>query len=122
MADVFRQMDVEEDFYLIVGFWQGSKTNIVEQYVLKVNGKEYHSLFNLSFKQRLQTLLENITNAHEDDKKWKIQITQFRKEWKNETPNLIRLRFKRDHKSQKRIQCAINNKDFYNYFLKRYEV
>ena len=25
----------------------------------------------------------------------------------------IRPRFKRDHKSQKRIQCAINNKDFF---------
>ena len=29
------------------------------------------------------------------------------------TSNLVRPRFKRDHKSQKRIQCAINNKDFY---------
>jgi len=122
MADIFRQMEVEEDFYLIVGFWQDNKMNIVERYMLKINGKEYHSLFNLDFKQRLQSLLCEITNSHEDDEKWRLQITQLRKDWKNGTPNLIRLRFKRDHKSQKRIQCAINNKDFYNYFIKRYEV
>ena len=122
MADVFRQMDVSEDFYLVVGFWEGDKTNIVEQYILKVNGEEYSSLFNRGFVPRLHDLLDNITNDRSDDANWKAQITQLRKEWKEQTPNLVRLRFKRDHKSQKRIQCAINNKDFYNYFIPNYEV
>lgn len=122
MADVFRQMDVSEDFYLIVGFWDGDKTNIVEQHILKVNGEEYSSLFNRDFAPRLHDLLDNITNDRSDDAKWKTQITLLRKEWKEQTPNLVRLRFKRDHKSQKRIQCAINNKDFYNHFIPNYEV
>lgn len=42
--------------------------------------------------------------------------------WQKETNNLIRPRFKRDHKNQKRIQCAINNKDFYKYFIPNYGV
>ena len=67
-------------------------------------------------------LLNNITNDVSDDLKWKKEITVLRTEWKNKTTNLIRPRFKRDHKKQKRIQCAINNKDFYNYFIKKYEV
>lgn len=122
MADIFRQMNITEDFYLIVGFWEGEKTNIIEQYILKINGKEYSALFSQSFVSRFRELLENITNDKSDDVKWKAQISQLRKDWKKETSNLIRPRFKRDHKSQKRIQCAINNKDFYNYFLVKYEV
>ena len=57
-----------------------------------------------------------------DDALWKQQITLLRKEWSEKTPNLVRPRFKRDHKKQKRVQCAINNKDFYNYFIKRYQI
>lgn len=38
------------------------------------------------------------------------------------TPNLIRLYFKRDHKKQKRIQCGITYKDFFSYFIPKYEI
>lgn len=122
MADIFRQMNVEEDFFLLVGFWQKEKTNIVEQYLLKINKDDYTNMFNKNFIPRLRNLLNTITNDKNDDDKWKEQIIQLRKDWKHETPNLIRLRFKRDHKNQKRIQCAINNKDFYNYFIPKYKV
>lgn len=122
MADVFRQMNVNEDFYLIVGFWNENKSNIIEQHLLKINGEEYSSLFNHSFIPQLRGLLDNITNDKNDDNKWKTQTANIRSAWKEKTPNLIRLRFKRDHKKQKRIQCAINNKDFYNYFIPKYEV
>lgn len=122
MADVFRQMSVKEDFYLIVGFWEKEKTNIVEQYCLRIQGEKYREFFNRKLSPRLHELLNNITNDRTDDEKWKTQIKNFRKEWQETTPNLIRLRFKRDHKSQKRIQCAINNKDFYNYFIPNFEV
>jgi hypothetical protein len=72
--------------------------------------------------KKFKNLLNNITNDKKDDEKWKTQITQLTKEYKILTPNLVRPRFKRDHKKQKRIQCAINNKDFYNYFVVKYEV
>ena len=122
MADFFRNQQVNEDFYLLVGFWKDQKDNIVEEHLLKIKGDEYHQMFSENYTDRLHNLLDNITNDKSDDAKWKEQIASIRKDWKNDTPNLIRLRFKRDHKSQKRIQCAINNKDFYNYFIPNYEV
>ena len=67
-------------------------------------------------------MLHNITNDKEDDEKWKEMIKTQKTRWQKETNNLIRPRFKRDHKSQKRVQCAINNKDFYNYFIPTYGV
>ena len=67
-------------------------------------------------------MLHNITNDREDDEKWKEMIKTQKIRWQKETKNLIRPRFKRDHKSQKRVQCAINNKDFYNYFIPTYGV
>lgn len=122
LADYFRNSRKTEDFYLFVGFWEGQKDNIVEEHILYINGNEWHELFNEEFNQKFQDLLTNITNSYEDDAKWRKNIGILRTEWRNKTLNLIRPRFKRDHGSQKRIQCAINNKDFYNYFIKRYAI
>lgn len=83
----------------------------------------YYNNIPVSIKyEKFKTLLSSITNNRKDDERWKNEINLLKKEWKNSTPNLIRPRFKRDHKKQKRIQCAINNKDFYNYFIPKYEV
>ena len=122
MADIFRNMDVNSDFYLLVGFWDEKKDNIVDERLLHINGGEYSSLFNKEMSPKFRDLLDNITNDKSDDARWKEEITALKNEWKDSTPNLVRPRFKRDHKSQKRIQCAINNKDFYDYFIPKYEV
>ena len=122
MADIFRNMNISSDFYLIVGFWENDKTNIIKEYVLYIDHKDYEELFNFNMIEKFKNLLNNISNDKSDDVKWKSQITYLINVCKYTTPNLIRPRFKRDHKSQKRIQCAINNKDFYNYFLNKYEV
>jgi hypothetical protein len=122
LADYFRNASKTEDFYLFVGFWENEKENIVEEYILFIPYQEYNLLFNQEFFSKFKSLLENISNSKEDDAKWSKEIKKLKKEWKEKTPNLIRPRFKRDHKKQKRIQCAINNKDFFNHFLKRYEV
>ncbi len=122
MADIFRNMNVDSDFYLLVGFWEDNKDNVVEERLLHINGGEYSNLFNKEMSGQFKDLLDNITNDKSDDARWKKEITALKKEWQDSTPNLVRPRFKRDHKSQKRIQCAINNKDFYNYFIPKYEV
>lgn len=122
LGDYFRNARNEQDFYLVVGFWEKDKTNIIEEKILFIPGVIWRSLFVKSFEEKLHKLLREITNSPTDDKKWKELIAHFRNEWKQETDNLIRLRFKRDHKKQKRIQCAINNKDFFNYFCKNFEI
>lgn len=122
LADYFRNSKITDNFYLIVGFWEGEKTNIVEEHILFISGWEFHELFNPAIDLCLRNLLCSISNNKEDDMKWREEISKMRQQWKETTPNLVRLRFKRDHKSQKRIQCAINNKDFYRYFVNKYEV
>lgn len=123
LADYFRNSKIDSDFYLFVGFWQNEKDNIVENQILYIKNEEWKKLFGTKeYNDNLKEMLQNITNKIEDDAKWKEQINKFKKIWKQITPNLIRPRFKRDHKSQKRIQCAINNKDFYNFFVKNYGV
>lgn len=124
LGDIFRNASIDYDFYMIVGFWERTKDNICESYLLKIDGEMWKNLFKdfSYFEEKFRDLLSNITNDISDDLKWKKEITALRAEWKNKTLNLIRPRFKRDHKKQKRIQCAINNKDFYNYFIKNYEV
>ena len=122
LADIFRQSETTEDFILIVGFWEKEKTNIIEEHILYINGNEWHSYFDPICLDKYQTLLKTITNDHSDDAKWTQAINQLRKEWSQATPYLIVPRPKRDHKNQKRIQCAINKVVFYKHFLPKYEV
>ena len=122
LADFTRNANNTDDFYLIVGFWDGVKTNIVEEHILFIKGQEWHELFPSHFIEDFKTMLNSVTNNYSDDAKWKNLVTEQRKRWKKETNNLIRPRFKRDHKTQKRVQCAINYKDFHSYFIPKYEV
>jgi hypothetical protein len=59
----------------------------------------------------LKNLIKQISNDTTDDDLWKSSVVKYRSEW-NKTSPYLRPRFKRDHKSQKRIQCAITHKDF----------
>ena len=122
LADIFRNMNINENFYLFIGFWEGNTNNIVENYCLYIPVEIWKIMFNFDLQIEFKHLLAHITNNIADDEKWKKEISQLRSIWRKTTPNLIRPRFKRDHKKQKRIQCAINNKDFYNYFLKNFKI
>lgn len=120
LADMFRQSETTENFILIVGFWKQNKTNIVEEHILYINGTEWNSFFNDECLNEYKLLLKTITNNYSDDQKWTEEINRLRKEWKKVTPYLVVPRPKRDHQDQKRLQCAINNKSFYKYFLPKY--
>lgn len=116
MADIFRNFLKKEDFILVVGFWKNNPLDIVKIYSVYFKIEDFKKNFDGKLLDDFSQFLENITNNYSDDEKWKYQIKIFRKEWKSRTSNFIRPRFKRDHKNQKRIQCAINNKDFINYW------
>jgi len=120
LASFVRNASNTDSFYLIVGFWEGAKNNIVAIETLFIDGTEWNKLFDQEIVRACQVFLQEITNDYSDDEKWAIGRRKLQKQWEENTPNLIRPRFKRDHKSQKRMQCAINNKDFYNYFVKNY--
>lgn len=102
-------------------FGKKKKNNIVEEYFLYIDNNIWKTFFDNECLSQYKNLLSLITNSHSDDNKWTEAITKLRKEWKNKTHNYIVPRPKRDHKSQKRIQCAINNKEFYEYFIPTFQ-
>lgn len=120
MASFNRNAENTDNFYLIVGFWEGSKDNIVAIETLFIDGAEWHQIFNEEIVKECQKFLTEITNDYSDDEKWNNGCKILKEKWAQTTPNLIRPRFKRDHKKQKRMQCAINYSDFYNYFIPKY--
>lgn len=122
LSDYFRQSHIIDDFIMIIGFWEGQKSNIVEEYCLYIDGIDWHSHFNLKLETKLLDLLDNITNDKSDDALWKKTCNELKDEFKKTTDCLIVPRFKRDHKKQKRIQCAINNISFYQYFLDKFQI
>jgi hypothetical protein len=126
LADFFRNSKINKDFIMIVGFYKNNNFEEDDIHILNINGDDWSKLFNSSsdpdfldkYTIKLKDLLDTITNHKDDDSKWKSQIKILKKEWSNNTPNIVRPRFKRDHKVQKRIQCAINYNDFIQHFKK----
>ena len=114
-GDFKRQSEVNEDFILYVGFWSGKKDNIVEEYKLLINKDKWNNYFgDKSITKELLEELKEISNDYSDDGKWKV----YRNKYKNlYGSSIISLRFKRDHKTQKRIQCGITKKNFIDYIL-----
>lgn len=121
MADIFRNARVSQNFILIVGFWEEEKTNITEVHTLYIEADEWTKNFDSELLDEFKELLNSITNDTSDDERWKSSIKEGRRKWKERTSNLIRPRFKRDSKKQKRIQCAINHNDFRSEFLPKYK-
>jgi hypothetical protein len=115
-GDLKRQTEVNQDFILYIGFWKGKKNNIVEEYKVLINKDVWNSYFgNKTIIQSMLDELKGISNDYSDDDKWK----EYRKKWKAMYgESIISLRFKRDHKKQKRIQCGITKKNFLNIVLK----
>lgn len=116
-----RQFTIDYDFYMIVGFWEGDKSNIVEEYCLFIPGKEYHSYF-IDITEDVQNVFSSCSNDRKDDEKWQKMKNAVTKKWKTETPNIISLNWKRDHKKQKRLQCSIRKSVFYDEFVRRYNI
>jgi hypothetical protein len=126
----------EKGFIMFIGFWSGKKNNIIEEYMLDVNAHWWRDIFKAPamYDFFMFNFLKRISNDKEDDLIWKLETKRFlyvwerywdvigpklSKVWEDEyTKRLVVPRFKRDHKKQKRIQCSIPNKMFYNHFLR----
>jgi len=136
LGDYRRNKNKTKNFAFIVGFWEGIKGNITEEHILYPPFEWWTGLFSAddNFDTDMYKFLGSISNNISDDIKWiagRKKLTkrwndywishsvEFEKKWEEEYPKrLIIPRFKRDHKTQKRIQCAIPNKMFYSHFLR----
>lgn len=122
MADLFRNANKKSNFYLFVGFHApDDKYKLVEEHVLLIPYEWYTSLFVKDLLPYFKRLIINISNSYEDDGRWKAGCKLLRQYWDKYSLDIINPYFKRDHKSQKRMQCAIPNTKFYKYFIP-YEV
>lgn len=120
LADIHRNMAIRENFYLVVSSWRGSRSNIVSEHILYVKWDEFQSYFETTMIDRLRKILADATHERSYDAVWKSQTKEFKQDWKNSVGDVINPCFKRDHKSQKRVQCAISNKAFTEIFIPKY--
>lgn len=119
LGDLWRNGNKSESFYLIIGFWKGKKDNIIEEHILFIDHKKWNKYFEFDHNDEIKHLIKTISNDYSDDDKWKKEVKRLKGLW-NTTDRVIQPRFKRDHKKQKRIQCAISNKIFYSFFVKEF--
>lgn len=105
MGDYRRNKRKYDDFILIIGFWEKEKTNIVKEVILYINNEEFKNYLKFDYDEQMFKEMKSISNKKEDDLKWKLFCEKYKKKWPNK--NILQLRFKRDHKKQKRLQCAI---------------
>jgi hypothetical protein len=115
LGDIKRNAEEQLDHLLIIGWWSGKKDNIIKIDFLDITANDWRKMFNIEIMKEMLEWIKNVSNDKEYDKKWKEEVLFYKEKYGN---YLIKPRFKRDHKTQKRIQCAINNSDYYNYFIK----
>lgn len=117
LGDYTKNSNRVEDFILIIGFWKGTVNNVVEEWCLKIDHTKWNNCCMFNKTKEMIDEMKNISNSYSDDAKWKIFMKKYKDLYGKQK---ISLRFKRDHKEQKRMQCAINNKIFYDYFIKEF--
>jgi hypothetical protein len=115
LADMARNARIDEVFMLNVGF---HKSKIVKHelycFIPPALWKSLMAPNSEELVARWREEFENIPSDRSFNQEWK----RIRKRWVAEYgDHIIRPRFKRDSKEQRRIQCAINLKDLRKYIL-----
>ena len=110
LSDIFINATRDRDFYLIYGVWRGKKSNIIEEKIIFIDINKWKELFEWGYYDELKHWIKNlVSNEYSYDVTWKIEMNDWKKKWgKN---RLIQPRFKRDHKTQRRIQSAVAHKN-----------
>lgn len=108
LGDYWRNVEINQDFYLVVTFWKSSPENIVEELHMLIPADEWSKLFDRSFDDRIRALIDNASNDYSYDPIWRVERKKLQADYGK---RVIRLRPKRDHKTQKRMQCAISYAD-----------
>jgi hypothetical protein len=123
MGDYFRNKNKSDEFILIIGLYTNKDDfENAEEYILHIEDFEkWNNMFEFKYDKELKVEMSLISNLKVDDQNWKNYCNKYKKYW-NEIERHIQLRFKRDHKTQKRIQCAINRVNFKKYFLNDYKL
>jgi hypothetical protein len=121
LSDIFTNTKRDKDFYLIYGVWKGKKSNIIENKEILIDIDKWKELFDWNHYDELNNWIKNlVSNSYDYDMIWKSEVKQWKERWGYD--RLIQPRFKRDHKTQRRIQSAVaykNLKMFLEYVEKK---
>jgi hypothetical protein len=115
-GDALRQFKVDEDFLLIVGFWEqsGENKNFVVVEAVKVTAKSWRNLFQPLTGAELKLLDSTIKNKETHF----AEVRKTAKEIKQSfAPTKIILNPKIDSKTQRRLQCSLPFGVFWNDFV-----
>jgi len=113
-GDMFRMAEIDEDWILQVGFWEGEKGNIVEEYTVEIDKDEWQWLLgDVETFKKAKKEMAYISNDYSDDEKWKKFRLKYKKLWGE---SILQPRFKRDHGNQKRLQVGITYNNLKEYF------
>ncbi len=114
LGDYFRNANKKCDFIMYVGFWKLEKNvkKTTQIYRFEIDHKKWTLMFQFDYSLEMKTELGFITNLRVDDQRWSAYCNRYKQMW-NSRARECQLRFKRDHKNQKRIQCGISQKDFF---------
>lgn len=128
LGDINRQRTKTKSFILIVGFWDytnlKNEEKVAEEiYFLYINLNFWRQQFPLSCSDIMDPsyVFKGISNSRQDDEKWIKRWKGYKEIWSKEK-TIIDIHYKRDHKTQKRIQCSIKNADFFEVLLPYYKI
>lgn len=117
-GDALRQIEIDEDFLLIVGFWEqsGGDKNFVAVEAVKITAQSWRNLFQPLTEAELKLFDSTIKNKELHY----AEVRKMAKEIKQSfAPTKIILNPKIDSKMQRRLQCSLPFNVFWNDFVKK---
>jgi hypothetical protein len=117
-GDALRQFKNDEDFLLVVGFWEqsGGSKNFVAVEAAKVTARHWRSLFKPLTEEQIKFLDSTIKNKEMNY----TEVRKLAKEIKQSfPPTKIILNPKIDSKTQRRLQCSLPFAVFWNDVVKK---
>jgi hypothetical protein len=117
-GDLKRNISKVEDFILIIGFWKNNRYIIEKEAIYLINSKIFTDNCKCENYSQIIEEMKCISNNVSCDTKWGEFCEKYKNMW--DRKNLLQIRFKRDHKTQKRIQCALPYKQS-NAFFRKFE-
>jgi hypothetical protein len=117
-GDALRQFKIEEDFLLIVGFWEqsGGDKNFVAVEAVKIVRENWRNLFQPLTEKDLQLLDSTIKNKEANYAEVRKKALEIKKSF---PPTKIILNPKIDSKNQRRLQCSLPFSVFWNDLVKK---
>jgi len=119
LGDFKRNQSITSDFILILGRWRNKKNKIVDEKIFHIDYKLYNELCTFDHTNKMLEEMKAISNDVSDDNIWLSFCKKYRCIYPQS--NIIKLRFKRDHKKQKRIQCGMSETNYRNIFCKKFK-